>query len=72
MIAFVLLLWSLCDDHALEVVTTLPYLGSITHEIAPDAEVVVLAKATEDPHYLSPTPALMAKVGQADLYVETR
>jgi ABC-type Zn uptake system ZnuABC Zn-binding protein ZnuA len=64
--------WFLVSDAlALEVVATLPYLGSITHEIAPDAEIVVLARATEDPHYLSPTPALMAKVQRADLYVET-
>ena len=53
-----------------EVVCTLPHLGSITQEIAPDAEVTVLASGSEDPHYLSPTPALMAKVRQADLFVE--
>jgi len=56
--------------HALNVVATLPYLGDITQRLAPDAEVTVLARGTEDPHYLSPTPALMAKVGQADLYIE--
>lgn len=53
-----------------KIVCTLPYLGSIAHEVAPTAEITVLARATEDPHYLSPTPALMAKVQQADLYVE--
>ena len=56
--------------HALTVVTTLPWLGDITARLAPDAQLVVLARGTEDPHYLSPTPALMAKVGTADLYVE--
>jgi zinc/manganese transport system substrate-binding protein len=56
--------------HALTVAATLPWLGDITTRLAPSAEVVVLARGTEDPHYLSPTPALMAKLGQADLYVE--
>lgn len=55
---------------ALDVVVTLPYLGAITHVLAPDAEVTVLARGSEDPHFLSPTPALMAKVQQADVYVE--
>lgn len=55
---------------ALDVVCTLPYLGSIAGRIAPDAEITVLARGTEDPHYLSPTPALMARVQQADVYVE--
>jgi len=55
---------------ATDVVCTLPWLGDITRQVAPEAEVTVLARGTEDPHRLSPTPALMAKVGQADLYVE--
>lgn len=55
---------------ALDVVATLPYLGSIAAIVAPDAEITVLARGSEDPHYLSPTPALMAEVQHADLYVE--
>ena len=55
---------------ALEVVATLPWLGDISHRLAPSAHVTVLARGTEDPHYLSPTPALMAQVAAADLYVE--
>lgn len=53
-----------------EVVCTLPWLGDLTERLAPDAHITVLATGTQDPHYLSPTPALMAKVGRADLYVE--
>lgn len=55
---------------ALEVVCTLPWLGDITHRVAPAAQITTLARGNEDPHYLSPTPALMAKVAKADLYVE--
>ncbi|MEZ4237963.1 MAG: metal ABC transporter substrate-binding protein [Myxococcota bacterium] len=72
MIQLLLLLVSVLsrDAYALDVVCTLPYLGSITEDLAPDAHVTVLARGNEDPHFLSPTPALMAKVQQADLYVE--
>lgn len=69
LVALVALLFSL-PAHALEVVATLPWLGDITRRIAPDVTVTVLAKGNEDPHYLSPTPALMAKVQSADLYIE--
>ncbi len=64
-----LLAWSL-PAQALTVVTTLPWLGDITTRLAPSAEVIVLAKGHEDPHFLSPTPALMAQVGSAEVYVE--
>ncbi|MDP6931658.1 MAG: metal ABC transporter substrate-binding protein [Myxococcota bacterium] len=67
---FLLLLAHSGPSHALTVVVTLPWLGDVTARLAPDAHLVVLARGTEDPHYLSPTPALMAKVGKADLYVE--
>ncbi|MBW1877513.1 MAG: zinc ABC transporter substrate-binding protein [Deltaproteobacteria bacterium] len=55
---------------AQEVVCTLPWLGDVTRVLAPEAEITVLVQGTEDPHHLSPTPALTAKVGSADLYVE--
>lgn len=69
MIAALLLLLS-THAYALDVVCTLPYLGDIAHRIAPAATVTTLSKGTDDPHFLSPTPALMAKVSTADLYVE--
>jgi zinc/manganese transport system substrate-binding protein len=54
---------------AINVVCTLPWIGDVTQRIAPEADVDVLARGTEDPHYLSPTPALMARVRKADVYV---
>lgn len=42
----------------------------LLREAAPEADVTVLASGNEDPHYLSPTPALMARVGKADLFIE--
>jgi len=64
-----LLLW-VGSALALEVVATLPVYGAVAQDLAPDAQVTVLVRPQEDPHYLSPTPALMARVGRADLYVE--
>lgn len=55
---------------AVNVVCTLPHLGDIAKRVAPAAQITVLARGTDDPHTLSPTPALMAKVSSADLYVE--
>ncbi len=64
-----ILLW-ITSALALDIVATLPVYGSVAQTLAPEAEVVVLVRGKEDPHYLSPTPALMAKVGRADLYIE--
>lgn len=69
MIAALLLLAS-SHAWAVQAVCTLPWLGDITRRIAPEAQVTTLARGTDDPHFLSPTPALMAKVTSADLYVE--
>ena len=64
-----LLLW-VASALALDVVATLPVYGALVEELAPAARVTVLVRGQEDPHYLSPTPALMARVGRADLYIE--
>ncbi len=58
------------EAFAAQIVTTLPWLGDIAQQVAPEAQVTVLARGTDDPHVLSPTPALIAKVSSADLYVE--
>ncbi len=61
----------LCSQaFAVDVVCTLPWLGDIAHRVAPEATITTLARGTDDPHFLSPTPSLMARVAKADLYVE--
>lgn len=55
---------------AVDVVCTLPWLGDVAHRVAPSATITTLARGVDDPHFLSPTPALMAKVSRADLFVE--
>jgi zinc/manganese transport system substrate-binding protein len=54
-----------------KVMVTLPALKSITEAIGgDDFEVTALSKPDQDPHSVSPTPALMKKLREADLFIE--
>lgn len=54
----------------LRVVCTLPTLESLTREVGGDlVETTSLAKGDQDPHFVSPTPVLMKKTREADLFV---
>jgi zinc/manganese transport system substrate-binding protein len=56
---------------AVRVVTTLTDLAWATREVGGDlVEVRSLCAPNEDPHYVTPTPSLIAAVGDADLFVE--
>jgi ABC-type Zn uptake system ZnuABC Zn-binding protein ZnuA len=53
------------------VVCTLPTLKALTHEIGGDkVDVIALAKGDQDPHFVTPTPVLMKKTREADLFIE--
>lgn len=55
----------------LNVVTTTADFGAIAREIGGDqAEVSVLAKPTEDPHFVDAKPSFIAKLARADLLIE--
>jgi len=54
-----------------KVIVTLAALKSITDALAgDDFEVTALAKPDQDPHNVTPTPALMKKLREADLFIE--
>lgn len=54
-----------------KVMVTLPALKSITDALAgDDFEVTALAKPDQDPHVVTPTPTLMKKLREADLFIE--
>jgi zinc/manganese transport system substrate-binding protein len=54
-----------------KVMVTLPALKSITEALAgDDFEVTALAKPDQDPHVVTPTPTLMKKLREADLFIE--
>jgi len=54
----------------INVVVTYPYIGDLTQKIGGDkVEVFVLAKGTEDPHFIVPKPSFIAKLRRADLVI---
>jgi zinc/manganese transport system substrate-binding protein len=55
----------------LNVVATLPDFGSLAREIGGDkVEVTVMAKATEDPHFVDARPSFVVQLRTADVLIE--
>ncbi|MCE9582572.1 MAG: zinc ABC transporter substrate-binding protein [Planctomycetes bacterium] len=53
-----------------KIVTTLPSLGSVAREVGGDrVDVVVLAKAGQDPHFVDAKPSFMVEMRNADLFI---
>ena len=59
------------DSEKKKVMCTLPVLKSIADDLSGGAfEVTALSKPDQDPHFVSPTPTLMKKLREAELFVE--
>src|SRR5215510_4411156 len=59
------------DQKKVKVVCTLPTLKALADEIGGDrVDVTALAKGDQDPHFVTPTPVLMKKTREADLFIE--
>src|ERR1041384_2278412 len=55
----------------LNVVATLPAFGSLAREIGGDKiDLVVLAKATEDPHFVDARPSFVVSLRNADVLID--
>jgi zinc/manganese transport system substrate-binding protein len=55
----------------INVVATLPDYGAIAREIGDDnVDVTVLAKPTEDPHFVDARPSFVVKLRQADVLID--
>jgi zinc/manganese transport system substrate-binding protein len=55
----------------LKVVATLPDFGSLAREIGGDKiDIVVLAKATEDPHFVDARPSFVVSLRNADVLID--
>lgn len=62
---------SIADDKKLYIVATTADFGAIARAIGGDlVEVSVLAKPTEDPHFVDAKPSYIAKLGRADVLIE--
>lgn len=58
-------------DKKVHVVCTLPTLRSLAEEVGGSRiDVIALAKGDQDPHYVTPTPVLMRRTREADLFIE--
>ena len=58
-------------DSPLRVVVTVPDLGSLAQEVGGDrVAVTVLAKGTEDPHFVDAKPSFIKVLSQADVYIQ--
>ena len=59
------------SDRPLQIVATVPGLGSLVQAIGGDrVSITVLAKGTEDAHFLEAKPSFIKALSQADLYVQ--
>src|SRR5437660_7227565 len=70
-IAPLLALLPLSAQAKLNVVATLPDFGSLAREIGGDKiDIVVLAKATEDPHFVDARPSFVVALRSADVLID--
>jgi len=68
---FLCLTTALTTQAKLNVVATLPDLGSVAREVGGDnVDVTVLAKPTEDPHFVDARPSFVVKLREADVLVD--
>src|SRR3954470_8554308 len=68
---FVFLVTILTSEAKLNVVATLPDFGSLAREVGGDkVEVTVLAKPTEDPHFVDARPSFVVALRNADVLIE--
>ena len=68
---FALIVASLTAQAKLNVVTTLPDFGSLAREIGGDKiDLAVLAKPTEDPHFVDARPSFVVALRNADVLIE--
>src|SRR5205807_7199138 len=66
-----LLLLPLSAQAKLNVVATLPDFGSLAREVGGDKiDIVVLAKATEDPHFVDARPSFVVSLRNADVLID--
>ncbi len=66
-----ILLCPLVGQAKINVVATLPDLGSLAREIGKDKiEIVVLGKPKDDPHFVDPQPSFVASLRNADVLID--
>src|ERR1700749_1962537 len=71
LVSLTLLIGAFAAQAKINVVATLPDLGSLAREIGGDqVNVTVMAKPTEDPHFVDARPSFVVQLRTADALVE--
>src|SRR4029077_12888421 len=71
LVLFATIACALTAHGKLNVVATLPDFGSLAREIGGDKiDIVVLAKATEDPHFVDARPSFVVSLRNADVLID--
>src|ERR1700730_8187069 len=71
LILFATIACALTAHGKLNVVATLPDFGSLAREIGGDKiDIVILAKATEDPHFVDARPSFVVSLRNADVLID--
>ena len=71
-VVLLLLVWTSLANARLNVVATLPDVGSLAHEIGKDKiELVVLAKPKDDPHFVEARPIFVPSLRNADVLIQS-
>ena len=66
-----MLSWASVAHAKLNIVASTPDMGAIAKEIGKDKiEVMSIAKATEDPHFVDAKPSFIVKLNKADMLIE--
>ena len=61
----------LAQADRVKVVVTLPTVKALVDEIGGErVDVIALARGDQDPHFVTPTPVLMSRTREADLFIE--
>ena len=62
----------LAQGDPVRVIVTLPTVKALVDEVGGErVEVTALARGDQDPHFVSPTPVLMRRTREADLFIES-
>src|ERR1700719_3737332 len=71
LVLFATIACALTAHGRLNVVATLPDFGSLAREIGGDKiDIVILAKATEDPHFVDARPSFVVSLRNADVLID--
>src|SRR5947199_3294679 len=71
LILFAIIVGAFSVQAKLNVVATLPDFGSFAREIGGDKiDIVVLAKPTEDPHFVDARPSFVVSLRNADVLID--